>query len=490
MSFPSRSTILYVDDEPENLEVFDINFRHEYNVLLSTTIREAYHFLNNAPIEVIIVDYKMPEENGVDFLQNISLQYNDVVRIMLTAYDQSNIIINSINKGKIFGFVTKPWDRDELNTLIKSGVETFRLRKHNKELLTSVQESNSQLKDALTEIKKLKNMLEIENRYLKSEINSANNPHVIVGKSTPIIKLNSQVELVAKVSTNVLILGETGTGKELVARAIHHKSDRSNKPFVKLNCAALPSTLVESELFGYEKGGFTGAVQSKQGLFEIAHEGTIFLDEIGEVPLDVQPKLLRAIQDREFYRVGGVKPIQVDVRIVAATNRSLTQMIQSGKFRSDLYYRLNVYPIKVPSLKDRKDDIPELVKHFVSIFERKLGISVKEIPTNTLNRILSYHWPGNIRELESYIERLIIENSDSGILNSKYIDWDWDEEINPMDNNELVNIDELEKRQILSALQKANWRVSGENGAAALLHINRNTLRSKMLKYGIGRDAD
>jgi formate hydrogenlyase transcriptional activator len=480
-------TILYLDDEEENLEIFQINFRHYFNVILSSTVSQAINFLQNTPIEVIIVDYKMPEQNGVEFLTKITADYPDIVKIILTAFDQPSIIINSINKARVFGFVTKPWDKEELRSLIDSGIEIFRLRQKNKELITSLQAANSSLTDALKEVKQLKSLLESENQYLKDEITREKDHRLIVGQSASVSRLNTLIEQVTNVNTNVLITGETGTGKELVARSIHLKSARSNKPFLKLNCAALPASLVESELFGFEKGSFSGALQGKQGLFEIAHGGTVFLDEIGEMPIDIQPKLLRFIQEKEFFRVGGTRSIRVDVRLIAATNRVLPALIKAGRFRADLYYRLNVFPINVPSLRERLDDIPELLNHFIGIYERKLGIQVKEIPSQTIKNLMLHDWPGNIRELESYVERSIIENSDTGILAPAAIDIDVFEFVEDDSSNGFIEVDHLERQQIIEALQKSNWKISGPNGAAALLNINRNTLRARMLKLKIVR---
>jgi formate hydrogenlyase transcriptional activator len=485
-----KHTVLYIDDEPDNLSVFKATFRHEYNVITVVSPKEAIQRLKQTAIHLVISDYKMPEKNGIDFFSEIAVEYPDINRIILTAYSESEIVMKSINDAKVFYFVTKPWKKDELRKLIQNALENYDLRKKNKELIENLLNSNKELQKANTEIKALQAQLEIENNYLKKEIESGHDLSSIIGESTTLKNILSKVNQVAKLNTTVLILGETGTGKELVARYVHKLSSRSSNTFVKLNCAALPSTLVESELFGYEKGAFTGANQNKPGMFEIANGGTIFLDEIGEVPIEVQAKLLRVLQDSEFFRVGGSKPIKVNVRVIAATNRNLEQEIEFGGFRSDLFYRLNIFPITVPPLRERREDIKPLVDHFVEKYQRRLGIKIKLIPDKVYKTLQRHSWPGNIRELEGVIERSIIM-SQEGILD--LTDWagsgvimpeqDAPVEAEPSDGN--TALDEMEKQHILQVLKRVNWKVSGKNGAAEILKLNHNTLRSKMIKYGI-----
>ncbi len=300
-----KRSILYIDDEAENLTVFKATFRHDYNVITAESPKAGLYLLRQTPICLVISDYKMPEKNGIDFFKEIIGEFPDVNRILLTAYNESAIIIKSINEAHIYSFVTKPWKRDELRTIINNAIESYELKTHNRELIENLTASNNQLQKANEEVKKLKSRLEVENKYLKEEIDIEHDLSSIVGFSNTLKSVLLKVGQVAKMNTTVLIQGETGTGKELVARSIHKLSPRNDKSFVKLNCAALPATLVESELFGYEKGAFTGAQQAKIGMFEIANGGTIFLDEIGEVSIEIQSKLLRVLQEGEFYRIGG-----------------------------------------------------------------------------------------------------------------------------------------------------------------------------------------
>lgn len=478
--------VLYLDDEEDNLFVFKSSFRHEFNVITTTSVLEAMNFLRNVPIQVVIADYKMPEKNGVDFLKDVYVKFPEVKRILLTAFSDSEIIIKSVNDAQIFSYVKKPWSKVEIRSIINRAIETFELKSQNNQLLQDLIQANEELLKVNQEVHALKQQIEQENEYLRAEIDHDHPATLIIGSSNNIKETVSKAEFVARMSTTVLILGETGTGKELIARTIHKFSPRSNKPIVKLNCAALPINLVESELFGYEKGAFTGAMHRKPGLFEIADGGTIFLDEIGEVPIEVQAKLLRVLQDGEYYQVGGLKPKTVDVRIIAATNRDLIKAIEKGTFRSDLYYRLNVFPIRVPALRERLEDLMPLVNHFVEKFQRKLGIKISRIPDKTERTLRNHTWPGNIRELESVIERSVILCT-NGVLD--LTDWSINGYLPPpvtLDAEEQnLSLSEWEKRYIVGVLHKCNWKISGKGGAAEILQLNHNTLRSKMIKLGI-----
>jgi formate hydrogenlyase transcriptional activator len=287
----------------------------------------------------------------------------------------------------------------------------------------------------------------------------------------------------------VLIFGETGSGKEAVARAIHDLSARRAKAFVKLNCAALPTGLIESELFGHEKGAFTGAISQRIGRFELANGGSVFLDEIGEIPLEVQPKLLRVIQEREFERLGGSKTFRTDARLIAATNRDLDAAVRDQKFRSDLYYRLNVFPIRVPPLRERADDIPLLVRHFVHQFGLRMGKAIEAIPPETMDALVQYHWPGNIRELQNVIERAVILTPGSVLnlsvreLTGRSTQPQAPSSGAPMDMQSVL--DGAERRHIIQALEDANWVIAGPNGAAARLGMKRSTLHARMQKLGV-----
>src|SRR5262245_30773957 len=305
-----------------------------------------------------------------------------------------------------------------------------------------------------------------------------------IGSSAPFLAVLSKVTHVAAVHCSVLLCGETGTGKEVIARAIHDRSRRRHQRFVAINCAAIPATLLESELFGWERGAFTGAVTARIGRFQAADGGTLFLDEIGELPLELQPKLLRAIQEQEFERVGSSQPTRVDVRIVAATNQNLERMVAERRFRPDLYYRLNVFPIQLPSLHERADDIPLLVEHFVREFGERHGRSIRQIPDAVMNAMIAYSWPGNVRELQNFIERSVILSRGSELCAPI------DQLIDTASRGAGAStLDDANRAHIMSTLQKTNWVVGGRNGAAARLGLNRTTLLSKMRRLGISREA-
>jgi PAS domain S-box-containing protein len=344
--------------------------------------------------------------------------------------------------------------------------------------------------------------LEAQNTYLLEEIKETHNFEEIVGPSRSLAEVIEKVKLVASTDSSVLILGETGTGKELVARAVHSNSERRSRPLVKVNCAALPSGLIESELFGHEKGAFTGATDRRIGRFEIAHGGTIFLDEIGDMPPDVQVKLLRVLQEHEFERVGGSVPIKVDVRVISATNRDLVRSISQGAFRQDLYYRLNVFPIQLPPLRERREDIPPLVHYFVRRFSLKIGRKITRIQRETMERMISYNWPGNVRELENVIERAVILSRGSELEVAPDVLPEMAAAAHTQaaaprpahEENRSVapspqSIDQVERNHILEVLMRTNWRIEGADGAAALLKLNPSTLRSRMKKLGVQRST-
>ena len=305
----------------------------------------------------------------------------------------------------------------------------------------------------------------------------------LIGRSRSLEAVLEQVELVAPTDSTVLIQGETGTGKELIARAVHNVSSRCGRPFIKLNCAAIPHALLESELFGHERGAFTGAIAQKVGRFELADKGTLFLDEVGDIPLELQPKLLRVLQEQEFERLGGTRTHQVDVRLVAATNRDLSDMVKRSKFRSDLYYRLNVFPISLPPLRERREDIPALASHFVEIYSRRMGKQIDELSLETMSALISHQWPGNIRELQNFIERSVIL-SVGPVLSSPLAQLKGSKGADSMG---AVTLEEAERDHILKTLEHTKWVVAGPNGAAARLGIKRSTLYFRMQKLGISR---
>jgi len=347
---------------------------------------------------------------------------------------------------------------------------------------------------AYGQISQLKEKFARENVYLESELRSELHFEEIVGKSEALRRVLKEVETVAPTDSTVLIYGETGTGKELIARALHNLSSRRSNAFVKLNCAAIPTGLLESELFGHEKGAFTGAITQRVGRFELAHRGSIFLDEVGEIPLELQPKLLRVLQEREFERLGSTRTLCSDARLIAATNRDLKEMVEDQKFRSDLFYRLNVFPIRVPALRDRPADIPLLVRRFVHEFSRRNNRMIDTIPSETMEAFVRYHWPGNVRELQNVIERAVII-SKGPVLNVPLAELKPDmstkaspavKEARSVSQESLQDrLDNAERTEILRALEEANGVVAGPKGAAARLGIKRSTLQLRMQKFGI-----
>src|SRR5712671_5518256 len=305
----------------------------------------------------------------------------------------------------------------------------------------------------------------------------------IVGSAEALESVLAEVERVAPTDSTVLVLGETGTGKELIAHAIHNLSPRRGRPFLKVNCAAIPFDLLESELFGHEKGAFTGAIAQKIGRFELADKGTLFLDEVGDIPLLLQPKLLRVLQEQEFERLGSGRTHQVDVRLVAATHRNLVEMVKRNEFRSDLYYRLNVFPVRLPPLRARREDIPALVEHFVEIYSRRMGRQIDQISPETMSELTSYPWPGNIRELQNFIERSVILTS-GNVLESPLASLRSAAEVQSLGP---ITMEDAERDHIRKTLEQTRWVVSGPNGAAARLGIKRSTLYFRMQKLGISR---
>jgi formate hydrogenlyase transcriptional activator len=351
---------------------------------------------------------------------------------------------------------------------------------------------------AFKEIDALKDKLAVEKLYLEEEIRTEFNFEEIIGESAPLKRTLAQVELAAPAGTTVLILGDTGTGKELIARAIHNLSPRRERTFVKINCAAIPSGLLESELFGHERGAFTGAVNQKIGRFELADRGTLFLDEVGDIPLELQPKLLRVLQEQEFERLGSNRTQRVDVRVVAATNVDLSKLVAERAFRSDLYYRLNVFPIQVPALRERREDIPLLVRYFVQKFSRRQNKVVQYVPADAMDALVNYSWPGNVRELENFIERAVLlspgkelrvamsELRTSG-MNADHPDASAEVATFGAARSSIATLEEAERQHILRALRQTEWRIAGPKGAAAVLGMKRTTLQARMRKLGIRR---
>jgi transcriptional regulator with GAF, ATPase, and Fis domain len=352
--------------------------------------------------------------------------------------------------------------------------------------VTELQETKEALERSLEEVRGLKERLEAENIVLQQQVRHARGFEEIVGQSSVLSRTLAQIEQVAPTDAPVLLLGETGTGKDMIAHAVHDRSRRRERPFVTVNCAALPSTLVESEVFGYEKGAFTGALQRTIGRFEVAHGGTLFLDEIGELPLEVQAKLLRVLQTGEFERLGSSKTVKVDVRLVTATNRDLEAEVRAGRFRADLFYRLSVFPVTLPPLRERSEDIPLLVWHFVERRQGSLGRKVKRIPERLMRAFVAYAWPGNVRELENVVERaLIMTSGDTLAADPGFL------EAAPAVSaaGPTATLAEAERAHIVSVLDDCGWKVSGKGNAAERLGLSRSTLQFRMKKLGITRPA-
>jgi PAS domain S-box-containing protein len=358
--------------------------------------------------------------------------------------------------------------------------------------ITEQQRSRKALEDAFTEINTLKDQLFHENIALRQEIDEASMFDEIIGKSAALRKVLKEIETVGPTESTVLIHGETGTGKELIARAIHELSNRRENAFVKVNCAAIPTGLLESELFGHERGAFTGAIAQRIGRFELANHGTVFLDEIGEIPLELQPKLLRVLQEREFERLGSSRTMRTDARLIAATNQDLSQMVDTQRFRSDLFYRLNVFPIQVPALRERPEDIPLLIRHFAEIFSRRINKPITTIPAETMGALVRYEWPGNVRELQNVVERAVILSS-RGVLQVPASDLKSpsDAATKPARNQQTDRkqaremLQSIDRDQVVGALRKAEGRVGGRDGAAAILGLKRTTLIAHMKRLGI-----
>ena len=498
---PKKDTVLVIDDVRINLELvagylMDANFE----VLVATDGEGALKQLKHVNPDIILLDVMLPGKDGFETckcIKNIE-SAKDIPVIFMTSLSDIADKMKGFEVGGV-DYITKPIQREEtlarVNTHLTLRKTQKALRNANANLEQHVIERTAELNRALEEVKQLKNQLQAENTYLQDEIRSEYNFNEIIGKSETLKKVLMRVEQVLKTDASVLILGETGTGKELIARAIHNGSTRNQRPLVKVNCAAMPAHLIESELFGHEKGAFTGAISKKIGRFELAHGGTIFLDEIGDLPVELQPKLLRALQEGEIERLGNPQSIPVDVRVIAATNRDLKQAIEDTQFRKDLFFRLNVFPIHIPPLRERQADISLLAEHFVRKISTKLGKPIGPISQDVLERLKSYPWPGNIRELENLVERaVILANSPSLRLEDFEFTYHPESKTKSLESGKSHPADkvsgslqELERAHILQILQGCSWKIQGSGGAAAALNLKPSTLRSRMNKLGIER---
>jgi DNA-binding NtrC family response regulator len=506
-----HASILVVDDQEANVLLLEQMLSSAGYVSITSTMdpgKVCELYLKNR-YDLILLDLQMPGMDGFQVMEGLKAIETDsyVPVIVITA--QPGHKLRALEAGAK-DFISKPFDLVEVTTRIHNILEVRLLYKkienYNKVLEQTVQErtgellrANEQLSQEIderkkaekslqgtyAEIKRLKDRLQAENVYLQQEVAREYNFGEIIGQSNALSHVFSLVEQVAPMNATVLLLGETGTGKGVVARAIHSLSSRKDRPLITVNCTTLPAALVESELFGRERGAFTGSDARQIGRFELADGGTIFLDEIGEMPLELQSKLLRVIQDGEFERLGSPRTIKTDVRIIAATNRNLEEEIKNGRFREDLFYRLNVFPITMPPLRQRKEDIPLLVNHFVAKFNNKIGKRIDTVSKDTLNTLQEYHWPGNVRELESVIERAVITSQGTAL---QVLDrFDTFRKADGLAGQDVKALAELEHDYILQVLQKTGWRIEGKNGAAVLLGLNPSTLRFRMQKYGIIR---
>jgi DNA-binding NtrC family response regulator len=450
--------ILVVDDELNMRLVLKALLNKEgYDVATASDGVEALKVLKSGGVEVVVTDLKMPKLDGVGLLERVIRDYPSTPVIIITAHGTIATAVDTLKKGA-FDYITKPFERDELKNTIHKAIRTRRL--NDEELLVSPDDIDRQ---------------------------------GIIGSSEPMLKIYDTIKRVAPTPTTVLISGETGTGKDLIAYAIHRNSPRRDNPFVKINCAAISENLIESELFGYEKGAFTGAVSTKPGRFELADKGTLFLDEVGEIPRDMQVKLLRVIQDHEFERVGGLRTIKVDVRLIAATNRNLLQDVKDGRFREDLYYRFNVFPTHLPPLRERREDILPLADYFIEKFNSKLDREVKHIDSRVKDILVSYDWPGNIRELENLIERIVLmAGGDTIIFEDIPPEWKSAAEAislsqkagqkRPFKDFVKSHMEEVEKQSIIQCLEEVGGNVTK---AAQRLGLSRKGLQLKMIKYNL-----
>ncbi len=389
--------ILVVDDEEAILESLEFTLGDEYRVYTAKTGEEGLGILEREEIALVISDQVMPGMSGVEFLERVIERNPRTMRMMLTGYTDVSALVHAINEGQIYRYIAKPWEPDELRINIRRALETYELHAHNRQLTADLEAANERLR--------------AENLYLRQEVEGRYSFSGIIGESPAMQRVFDVTQKVAETDATVLLTGETGTGKDLVARAIHYAGPRHEKRFVTQNCAALPDTLLESELFGHKKGSFTGAHVDKKGLFEVADGGTVFLDEIGETAPGMQVRLLRVLQDGEIRPLGSSETFNVDVRVVAATNRDLQEDVAEGRFRDDLYYRLRVVEIGLPPLRERREDIPALAHHFLDKFLGKVapsaGRRLAAFTNAAMDRLVSWDWPGNVRELENEIERVV-----------------------------------------------------------------------------------
>jgi chemotaxis protein methyltransferase CheR len=495
-----RATILVVDDTPENLALISSLLKDIYKVKVANNGEKALEIAaSEAPPNLILLDIMMPGLDGYEVCRR--LKHEPKTMHIPVIFLTGRSVVEDEKKGLELGavdYIAKPVSPAIVLARVKNHLALkamadflrdqnnlleFEVAKRTNQLVLAKEEAERKkqiAEQSLLEIKKLQEQLEVERAYLQEEIKLEYNHTKIIGQSDVLKYVLYKVEQIATSDTTVLILGETGTGKELIARAVHDLSLRKNRTLVKVNCAALPANLIESELFGHEKGAFTGSLSRHQGRFEIADGGTFFLDEIGELPLELQGKLLRVLQDGEFERLGGTQTLKVDTRIIAATNRNLEEEVRKGRFREDLWYRLNVFPITSPPLRDRRDDIPLLVDFYVKKIAKRMGKNIEIIPVRVMDALQQYHWPGNVRELENVLERAVINSSGPKLRLA-------DELKQPAKDfpASAKTLAAMERDYILEVLEQAQWKISGRGSAAEILGLDRSTLRARISKLKI-----
>ncbi|MBV5317323.1 MAG: sigma-54-dependent Fis family transcriptional regulator [Desulfobulbaceae bacterium] len=497
----TRATVLVVDDTPENLALISSLLKDTYKVKVTNNGDKALAIAaSDSPPNLILLDIMMPGIDGYEVCRRLKLNpaTMHIPVIFLTGRSEVEDEQKGLELGAV-DYITKPISpaivlaRVKNHLALKAMADLLRdqnnlleseVAKRTGQLVVAKEEAEKGKESAeasLAEIKNLQTQLEMERAYLQDEIKLEYNHTKIIGQSDALKYVLYKIEQIASSSTTVLILGETGTGKELIARAVHDLSLRKNRTLVKVNCAALPANLIESELFGHEKGAFTGSQLRHLGRFEIANGGTFFLDEIGELPLELQGKLLRVLQDGEFERLGGSQTIKVDTRIIAATNRDLEEEVRQGRFREDLWYRLNVFPITSPPLRDRREDIPLLVDYYVKKIAKRMGKTIDIIPMLTMEALQQYHWPGNVRELENVLERAVINSSGPKL---RLVD-ELKKPAKDAPASPTKTLAAVEHDYILQVLEQTGWKISGKNSAAEILDLDRSTLRARMNKLNI-----
>ncbi len=497
-----ESKILIIDDEPANVRLVEqmLSLRGFTNVDSTTNPQTGVEMYLDLKTDLVLLDVLMPKMSGFEVLEEIKRiekgSYPPV--LVLTASVDQKTHLKALEAGAR-DFLTKPLKQNEVLSRIRNILEVRllhnQIKNHNIELEEKVEERTKELVTANKELEKLRDQLEIENAYLREEVTTEFDYEGIVGNSPAMKQVLSQIKQVAGSDSTVLVQGETGTGKELIARAIHEQSQRQKRAMVKVNCGGIPRELFESEFFGHLKGAFTGAIKDRTGRFQLADQGTLFLDEVGEIPIELQPKLLRVLQEGEFESIGDDHSKNVDVRIIAATNRDLEEEIEKGSFREDLYYRLNVFPVHVPPLRERKEDIKLIADYFIKSHSRRLNLKALCLTEENIEDLESYNWPGNIRELQNVIERALI-TAQNGKLSfdlrarptfSRRIAKETSSNGSTSDDGVFTVEQEKDRSRnnIIAALKKSRWKVYGSDGAASKLGLHPQTLTNKMKKLGI-----